>query len=247
MNSDMDDFYRDLAESPLGNCLDVGCGEGDFLEEFLARNLGVSSVLGVDSDPNAVSEARRYFGKFDTLGSKVRFLRADVLDPNFDPGQSFDTLLFGLVLHHFPEPKTALSGLLRFLRPGGRVLVQEMLSDELTPSQAVGRDIHHFKARIDTALGIPHFPTFSSAELKANLEVPDLSWSYYDGEPALDGAFDSREIEVQCDFLESYVQHLESDSEYPALRREAAQLQQRVRESGYLPQPFVYAIGSSRG
>ena len=99
--------------------LDLGCGEGALTLE-LARF--ARSVVAVDPRPKAVAAARRRAA--DT--PSVRVVEAP-LSPLPVEAEAFDLVLLSHVLHRVEAPARLLDDARTALRPGGRVLVQELL------------------------------------------------------------------------------------------------------------------------
>ncbi|MBI2502146.1 MAG: class I SAM-dependent methyltransferase [Candidatus Latescibacteria bacterium] len=95
-----------------GALLEVGCGNGFFLEEALDQ--GYAEVWGVEPSQAAVAQA----------GPRVRpRIRGDILRPGlFTPG-TFDVICMFQVFDHLPDPGALLPECLRLLKPGGRLLL----------------------------------------------------------------------------------------------------------------------------
>lgn len=101
---------------------DLGCGTGHLaaaLAPFVAR------VVAVDASEAMLAEARLRLGAADNV--EVR--RGDLETLPLDDG-ALDAALLALVLHHLPEPGRALREVARVMRPGGRMLVVDMLPHE---------------------------------------------------------------------------------------------------------------------
>jgi ArsR family transcriptional regulator len=98
---------------------DLGCGTGQVaaaLAPFVAR------VVAVDRSGEMLQAARRRLR--DARNVEVRRGELEAL-PIADGELDAATLL--LVLHHLPEPGAALAEAARVLRPGGRLLISDML------------------------------------------------------------------------------------------------------------------------
>lgn len=94
-----------------GALLEIGCGNGFFLEEALAQ--GFASVRGVEPSAGAIERAR----------PDVRpHLVCDVMRRGLLDGASFDAVCMFQVLDHIPDPGALLEECLRVLRPGGLAL-----------------------------------------------------------------------------------------------------------------------------
>lgn len=106
--------------------LDVGCGNGVFLE--LAHAAGWE-VQGLDFDPLAVAAARQ-------RGLDVRQGRIDDLDASEG---TYDWITCSHVLEHVHDPRMLLEGIARRLRPGGTLWLQTPNLDSVGHA-AFGRD-----------------------------------------------------------------------------------------------------------
>jgi SAM-dependent methyltransferase len=101
---------------------DLGCGTGQ-LTEVVAPY--VRQVIAVDSSADMLDAARHRVG-----GARNVDLRQGELENlPIDAGE-LDAAMLSLVLHYSPSPGRALADVGRVLRPGGRVLVVDMLPHE---------------------------------------------------------------------------------------------------------------------
>jgi ubiquinone/menaquinone biosynthesis C-methylase UbiE/DNA-binding transcriptional ArsR family regulator len=98
---------------------DLGCGTGQVasaLAPFVAR------VIAVDRSGEMLQAARRRLRELPNVEVKRGELEAlPIADAELDAA----TLL--LVLHHLPDPGAALAEAARVLKPGGRLLISDML------------------------------------------------------------------------------------------------------------------------
>jgi ArsR family transcriptional regulator len=98
---------------------DLGCGTGQVsaaLAPFVQR------VIAVDSSAPMLQAARRRLAAFDNVDLRRGELEALPID---DDG--LDAAVLMLVLHHVPEPQKAVAEVARVLKPGGRIIVGDML------------------------------------------------------------------------------------------------------------------------
>jgi ArsR family transcriptional regulator len=98
---------------------DLGCGTGQVsaaLAPFVAR------VIAVDSSAAMLQAAKKRLAGLENIDLRRGELEALPIDD-----QRLDVAVLMLVLHHTPEPEKALSEVSRVLRPGGRVIVGDML------------------------------------------------------------------------------------------------------------------------
>ncbi|HXW04107.1 MAG TPA: metalloregulator ArsR/SmtB family transcription factor [Vicinamibacterales bacterium] len=98
---------------------DLGCGTGQVtaaLAPFVAR------VVAVDRSADMLEAARPRLKDFANVELRRGDLGALPL-----PDRELDVATFVLVLHHLPDPAAALAEAARALKPGGRLLICDML------------------------------------------------------------------------------------------------------------------------
>jgi ubiquinone/menaquinone biosynthesis C-methylase UbiE len=104
------------------HCLDLGCGGGDVSRE-LARRVGPAGrVVGLDRD-EAILQLDREDLRADPLPN-LSFRAADAED--LQEPASYDLVYARFLLAHLQRREQALQGMLRALRPGGVVVVEEV-------------------------------------------------------------------------------------------------------------------------
>jgi len=100
---------------------DLGAGEG-LLSELLARRC--KKVIAVDNSEKIVA-----FGaaKAKKNGLKnLEFRLGDLQAPPIDP-QSVDLVVLSQALHHAKEPDKAIAACHRILKPGGQIMILDLL------------------------------------------------------------------------------------------------------------------------
>lgn len=112
-------LYRDalkLAPDCRGDVLDIGCGQGRFLETLHAAFPGISSFSGCDISPKLIelSKARLPNGNF-----KV----ANALTLNQYCDASFDYIFMIASLEHMIDHAAALRAAYRILKPNGVICI----------------------------------------------------------------------------------------------------------------------------
>ncbi len=98
---------------------DLGCGTGTVsaaLAPFVAR------VVAVDGSAPMLQAAKKRLQQFDNVDLRRGELEALPIDD-----ARLDAATLMLVLHHLPEPERALAEALRVLKPGGRLVLVDML------------------------------------------------------------------------------------------------------------------------
>ncbi|MGB5257250.1 MAG: metalloregulator ArsR/SmtB family transcription factor [Woeseiaceae bacterium] len=109
---------------PLGDLLDIGCGQGRLLKLLASR---AHRVVGVDTDPAARRLARAEVLLAGLPNCTLR--QGDMFQLPFGDGE-FDTIILDDVLRTTERPEKALAEAERLLRPGGRILLLSSTSGE---------------------------------------------------------------------------------------------------------------------
>ncbi len=107
--------------------LDLGCGPGTQAARLAAVGY---QVLAVDIAGEAISKARALF---EGLNPNLRFLRADVTDQDaLSDIKEYDGAVDRGCFHSIPKEahKNYVQNLIRFLRPGGKLILKTFSKDE---------------------------------------------------------------------------------------------------------------------
>jgi ubiquinone/menaquinone biosynthesis C-methylase UbiE len=100
---------------------DIGCGTGSLTFE-LARF--ARKVIGVDSSHEMLRRARAIAKERDL--ENVEFRQGDALELPL-PSRSVDAAFCVMVLHFLADPARAMAGLCRITRPGGSVILVDLV------------------------------------------------------------------------------------------------------------------------
>jgi ArsR family transcriptional regulator len=101
---------------------DLGCGTG---QVSAALAPFVSRVIAVDGSAAMMQAARKRLSGLENVDLRRGELESLPIDD-----RQLDAATMMLVLHHVPEPEKVLSEVARALRPGGRLLLVDMLPHE---------------------------------------------------------------------------------------------------------------------
>ena len=101
---------------------DLGCGTGQLTETVAPY---VKRVIAIDSSPDMLDAARQRVAG----APNVDVRQGDLETLPLEAGE-LDAAMLSLVLHYSPSPARALAEVARAVRPGGRVLVVDMLPHE---------------------------------------------------------------------------------------------------------------------
>ena len=169
---------------------DLGSGEG-LLSELLARR--ARKVIAVDNSERIIE-----FGAAKARKNKIKnleFRLGDLEEPPID-AESVDLVVLSQALHHAAQPAKAIQGAHRILKPGGQIMVLDLLQHnfeqarELYGDRWLGfaeSDLHNWLEaagfqRIEVAIVAreeqpPHFQTILAGgeRLKASAVVKTLA------------------------------------------------------------------------
>ena len=121
------------AEMIRSDELDVACGTGVLIPDYLKRN--VASVTGIDISPKMAEIARAKF-----LQERVTILCGDVETTAFD--RQFDCIVVYNAFPHFPDPERLIRTLSGLLKPDGTLTVAHGMSREKIDAHHHGTASH---------------------------------------------------------------------------------------------------------
>jgi SAM-dependent methyltransferase len=150
-----------VPEDPGADWIDLACGPGVVSRAMAAR---VGSVKGVDLTPAMVAEAERRAGD-EGIGN-VDFTIGDVTAVDFED-DCFDGAITRLSLHHIPAPGRVVAEMARLVRPGGWVLVSDIVADR-------DRDSNAWREEIERLRDPSHWACHTRESLRAMGEVAGL-------------------------------------------------------------------------
>jgi ubiquinone/menaquinone biosynthesis C-methylase UbiE len=146
---------------PEDAVLDVACGPGLVACAF-ARH--VRHVTGIDLTSAMIERARE-------LAREQRLVNLDWRCGDVVPlpfaDDSFSVVVSRLAFHHFPDPARVLSEMMRVCRPGGRVVVADLIGSE-DPVRAAA--FHRMEMLRDPS----HVRALSLAQLRGLFEAAGL-------------------------------------------------------------------------
>jgi demethylmenaquinone methyltransferase/2-methoxy-6-polyprenyl-1,4-benzoquinol methylase len=111
-------------QGPCSRVLDLATGSGDVAFALRRKLPAGTEIVGLDFCPPMLEQARE---KRDRLGldeERNQFVEGDCMELRLDDG-SFDLVTIAFGLRNLPDRARALEGMMRVLKPGGRLLVLE--------------------------------------------------------------------------------------------------------------------------
>lgn len=215
-----------------GDVLDVATGRGGAAVELAGLLKDYRTIIGVDFVHAAVAEAVRKQAENTNGGPEIQFACMDAARLGF-PDASFDLTLMVSSLHHLADINASLAEMYRVTRPGGRIMVWEMVRDGLNEPQITHKLLHHWWASIDRRAGIIHNETLSKAEILDHvgcLGLRDLE--VYEQDEPMEDPFDEKLIGEMTRLIEEYPAKIPDHSDREQLVAEGEQLKRRLREVG---------------
>ncbi|HSJ02817.1 MAG TPA: metalloregulator ArsR/SmtB family transcription factor [Verrucomicrobium sp.] len=159
---------------------DLGAGEG-VVSQMLAQH--AKQVIAVDNSEKMVAFGARLAEQHGF--SNLDFRLGDIEDPPIED-ETVDLALFSQALHHAGHPNQALSAAHRILKPGGRVVVLDLLKHSFEKARLLYADVwlgfsevdmhemleaagfRHIEIRlVDREPKSPHFQTLLAVAQKA--------------------------------------------------------------------------------
>ena len=103
------------------SCLDVGCGSGDVTLKMAALVGTEGNVVGVDRDQSILQLASQ---EAERQGLSVTFRRLDTEE--LAQESAYDLVFARYLLSHLPRPQRAVELMVRAVRPGGRLVLEDV-------------------------------------------------------------------------------------------------------------------------
>jgi SAM-dependent methyltransferase len=155
--TDSEEYKR--AQNKRVKLLDAGSGVGQYV--YIAKKLGFDSI-GVDFSKKSVEIAKK-------LGNKVRF--GDMRKIPFK-SNTFDVVVAGGSIEHFPETEEALKEINRVLKPSGLFLGNVPHKFGIyTLSRKVQQSLGIWKAGYEKSFSYPEFRMLIKNSGFSNLEI----------------------------------------------------------------------------
>lgn len=144
-----------VAPRPGERVLDAACGPGIVVAGLAGRG---ARAIGVDLTAEMLNEARR--------GGQGDYVRGDATRLPIRDG-AVDVVVSRNALHHLQDPAVAIAEMARIVRPGGRVIIEDMQA----PSDPEQRGYHE---TIETLRDMTHVRTMTLEEIGALAEQSGL-------------------------------------------------------------------------
>ncbi len=231
-------WKRVLGAISGGSVLDIATAEGGFVNVLIQNLKDYTEIIGIDVSEKFIQTARKTFEQ-----PTIRFIVMDAERMDFE-SRRFDTVTIAISLHHMANIPQVLAEAVRVLKPGGRLVVGEMHREGLAEPQLAGAAVHHWRAEIDTALGVPHNSTLTRRQIVALIEglgLRDVTFYDYTGldeDPQAEAV-----IKGVKGYIDRAIQDAQGLPDYAAFKQRGEALCQRLDDVGVQNSPVLIAVG----
>lgn len=129
---------RSVGKEPVERLLDVATGTADLA---IMGSKVAKQVTGADISAGMLAHGRTKVEKAG-LEDRIELVQADAADLPF-PDASFDAITVAFGVRNFEDLAQGIAGMVRVLRPGGRLFVLEFSRPQRTPFKQVFRFYFH--------------------------------------------------------------------------------------------------------
>ena len=118
---DYPDILVELEKEPFSDLLDAGCGPAPMIS-LLSEKYPDRHYTGLDLTPAMIEQAKK------KNIPNAEFVVGDCENFPF-PDDSFDAVICSNSFHHYPNPQAFFDSVKRCLRPGGRLILRDITTD----------------------------------------------------------------------------------------------------------------------
>lgn len=119
-------IYQDINFSEVSKLLEIGCGVGA-QSEILLRRFPKLELTSVDLNEKQLDAAKAYMKNQPIDPARYSIKKMDAQNLDFE-SNSFDAAFLCWVLEHVPEPSRVLAEARRVIKPGGKIVITEVMN-----------------------------------------------------------------------------------------------------------------------
>lgn len=236
----MEQLKTFFAGKIVNSILDIGTGSGDFIKLISGYFSPETRITGIDPSEEAVAEAQRQ-NELPNVG----FVRMEGERMSF-ADESFDLVCLSNAMHHLASTDHTFAEMKRVVKPGGWLLIAEIVSDNLNEAQETQKMVHHFKSYVDRKMGITHRETWPRAEvleiIKSAGIKPVLT---FDFNRMKEPTRDTGEHQKWIHMFSSHLAQLEGQAEYAEKAELFKQFKERLNKFGFQFAPQLVVLGQN--
>ena len=170
-------MLKDLPLLDSDRALDIATGTGEFARALAPH---VATVIGIDATDAMMEQGKKFIQQ---AGIKnITFHKGVVQDLPFED-ETFDIVSSRYAFHHFAEPKSVISEMVRVCKTGGHIIIVDII----VPDEATATEYNYYEWLCDQShtrcLGFEEFQTcfrlFGMDVISArtrNLEEELIQW-----------------------------------------------------------------------
>jgi len=114
-------MLKDLPVSPNAEALDIATGTGEFARALAPH---VATVIGLDATDAMMEQGKKFLEQAGI--DNISFRKGMVQELPFED-ETFDIVSSRYAFHHFADPKPVISEMARVCKPGGHVIVVDIV------------------------------------------------------------------------------------------------------------------------
>jgi ubiquinone/menaquinone biosynthesis C-methylase UbiE len=217
-------YFKDIE---IRNVLDVGTGNGGFIY-VLKKIFPHAEITGVDPNRESLEAARERYPEIT-----FRQMTAEKLD---FANNIFDVVSISMALHHLPKVKKGLREIKRVVKPNGYIIINENISNNLSPAQEVHKMYHHFRSRIDRLTGKFHRKTFTKDAILQMLKAAELPVQFFfEQRRNVNQVEDEADLELRVNKMKTMLEKIKDRPEYAILEPQIEEFRNRALKYGFQP------------
>ncbi|MGH9420370.1 MAG: class I SAM-dependent methyltransferase [Thermoanaerobaculia bacterium] len=136
-------ILRLIEQSPSSSLIDLGCGNGQLLDE-IARRFPQMKLAGIDLSENQLQENRERH-------PSIAWMAADLQKP-VEASDRFDVVVASEIIEHLDQPEALLRNAALLARPGGMLILTTQSGTIRETERRVGHIRHFDAATLDAML-----------------------------------------------------------------------------------------------
>lgn len=226
-----------------GLILDVATGTGDFLKFASHAFRSNTGAAALEADMESLLRARNTLN-----GIPVILVLSSALQMPFFNGY-FDTVMLSNALHHIEDHTGLFQEIKRVCKPGGLLVVNEMINERNSAMEESYMLYHQFKAEIDSQLGNYHRETYSMKDILAIIRMSGFQVvDYFLHEESIGKILDDKDVESLSVSLETLINKLKGTSYYYFYENKAREILNRIRKTGlHRPRHVAFLLKNMSG